>query len=309
MINWIKHKSGNYYLHTNIKLNKIIYKNLVIIDIDCGLAWNPRGKKYSLPKKDIGWVWAHSEIPNYIDSFFFDNKNEENYLPVLYSENNSKDVIIEMCEDLNFRPLIILGMTINDAISLAIRLFENQLKNYKVITIPTLCDEIEGWDLDELDIAAEQNYPDPCPFGIGILIGQQGSGKTRYSKFLAKQGYIIIDEKEAEKIRNKRTKKVIKQFEEYIKLVLKSKKSLKDFSSIFIENRGIIIDATHATEESRSKYTQIIEELNLDISIINLWISKSGWHYNSKRQESISKIALNIYSGKFELPLNYKKVL
>jgi predicted kinase len=174
--------------------------------------------------------------------------------------------------------------------------------------------------LDQLGIAPQDNFPDPAPYSIGILIGQQGSGKSTYSDFLEEEGYIIIREKEAEKIRNRRTQKAIKEFKETIDQVLKCKKkkttnkncsSNKTCLNKAVDNscrpRGIIIDATNASEESRQVYNEIAEEMGIDI--VNLWLSKSGFDYNSKRESPVSKIALYTYAKNLQLPEDVIRVL
>ena len=94
----------------------------------------------------------------------------------------------------------------------------------------------------------------------------------------------------------------ITNFENLIDEVLKCKKS-KNCKN----KRGIIIDATNPSEESRAVFNIIAKEKN--IPVVNLWLSKSGFDYNSKRLTPVSKIALNIYISKLELPEHYIRVL
>ncbi len=333
---WEKYGTG-IFLEEPDPVKKGAMDRIYLIDIDRGLAWNPMGKQYSKTGKGTGWVWAHPDedvIIDYINSLYDEEWEDEEKIkkgkivitktvkrkgniPVFISESQSKDTqqaVLEMCADLEHQPLIILGLPIDEAYELAFELYNNsELMMYRsdectVISIPTLSDSIEGIELSDLEITPQYNDPDPAPFKLGILIGQQASGKSSYSEYLQSIGYIIIDEKEAGKIRNRSTKKAIKQFEEQIDEVLECKKKKKASPKKKLDcPKGIIIDATNPSEESRQTYNEIAEEKG--IKVVNLWLSKSGFDYNSKREDPVSKIALNKYASKFELPEEYVRVL
>jgi len=292
---WQKYNTG-IYLRGDDKFTQTVI-GIIFIDIDKGLSWNPRGKQFSSPGKGEGWVWGSPKektIIKYIKKLY----KKDNYFPILTSISQTKEtqqVISEMIEDLEYCPLTILGLEIDEAQNLLLKLQSQPLKNYDIFSIPTLSQTIEGLNLNDLKISAEDNFPDPAIYELGILIGQQGSGKSNYANFLKEKGYIIINEKEAEKIRNKRTQKSIRQFKEEITKVLNH------------EKRGIIIDATNPSLASRVTYNEIAGEM--EIPVVNLWLSKSGFDYNSKRSEPISKIGLFHYAKNLQLPDNYIRIL
>jgi len=332
---WFEHGKGLIMQEDFNPASKGKMDRVILIDIDRGLAWNPMGKQHSKPVKGTGWVWAHpdeSMIIEYINNLYDEEWEEEiktkkkgiaiitkekrkGSIPVLFSESQSKDTqkaVVEMCEDLKYQPLIVLGFTVDDVLEIALENYNDDSTvmylsdNYFVISIPTLSEHIEGIDLEDLEITPQYNEPDPAPYKVGILIGQQGSGKSTYCEYLESIGYIIIGEKEAGKIRNKSTKKAIKEFEDQIDEVLKCKKNKKkDYSCE--DKKGIIIDATNPSEDSRATYNEIAEEKGIEV--VNLWLSKSGFNYNSKREHPVSKIALNMYTSKLELPEEYIRVL
>lgn len=323
---WIKYETGEYMKESS-RINFGDMDGVMLIDIDSGLAWSPKGKEHSQPDKDSGWVWGNPNedvIINYINNLYTDTwekngKEKKGYIPILYSKstkNETKEAIVQMEIDLEYRPFIIIGVSLEEVENLVSEHFSKRNKHlflnddYDFVTIPKMSKEYEGLNLDDLGLSASDNYPDPAPHKIGILIGQQGSGKSDYCNFLQEKGYIIIDEKEAGKIRNRTTKKAITNFKELINEVLDCKKlqSKQSKTKDCKKKRGIIIDATNPSEESRETYNTIANEMG--ITVVNLWLSKSGWDYNSRRGvDKVSRIALNIYSSKLELPETYIRVL
>ncbi len=308
-MNWKKEQKSVYSISDN---NPSTYSRVYLINLDQGLTWNPFGKSKVLPGKGGGWVWGHpneSYIIDYINSLStieWEDEGEtlKGILVIFTSESKKSEtklVCQEISEDIKSANFI-LGCKIDDTLAIATDLFE--LDNCQIVSTPTLSDDITGHDIWDLQITPEFTFPDPAPHSIGLIIGQQGCGKSFYCKHLKKLGYIVVDEIESGKIR-KGTKKSVDNFKLQIEAVKNC--SIECECKGNCTNYGIIIDSTNPSVESRLPFEKISEEM--EIPFVNLWLSRSGHFDNSKREKPITRIALNLYTSKLVLPDTYIRVL
>jgi hypothetical protein len=66
------------------------------------------------------------------------------------------------------------------------------------------------------------------------------------------------------------------------------------------ESKSVIVDATHATSESRAPYIALARELGVTCRI--LWHIRDGRPYNALRTVPVPDIAYSMYSKRFEDP-------
>ena len=118
-------------------------------------------------------------------------------------------------------------------------------------------------------------------YGIVIMMGIQGSGKSTFAEKLVKKSdgdYTLIS-----------------------KDILKTKPKIKNaVINALKNNEKIIIDGTHPTFESRKEWIDLAEENDVKYCIV--WMVKSGHAFNAQRDVKISTIALNIYTKNFQDP-------
>ena len=286
------------------------FSRVYFINIDCGLTWNPSGRNKCYPGD---WVWSHPDktyIIDYINSLsdieWLEDTGESRQGVCVFFTSESKTsetkiVCQEISQDINEVNWII-GVKPSKALEIVNTLFD--LSNCQITSTPYLCDDMIPYDIWELKLSPEFTFPDPVPHSIGIIIGQPGCGKSSYCKHLQTLGYIIIDEIECAKIR-KGTKKSVSNFKTLIGRVKKCSESCECKNSC--TNYGIILDSTNPTVEGRALYSAIADEF--DIECINLWLSQPGYYNNSRRNEPLSKTALNMYTGRLVLPETYIRVL
>lgn len=103
-----------------------------------------------------------------------------------------------------------------------------------------------------------------------IMMGNQGSGKSTFSKQLSLHDYVHI---EKDKVKNE---------------IAAIKKELC--------GKKVIIDATNPSVEKRLKYLDLSENCCI------VWMIRDGRPYNKLREKPVPEIAYNIYSKNFELP-------
>ena len=108
-----------------------------------------------------------------------------------------------------------------------------------------------------------------------IMVGQQGSGKTYFSRWLEEN----------------------KDFEYTNRENRKYKKTITEWLS---NKKNVVFDATNPTMANRQELIQISEEMSSHPYIV--WSSRPGRRLNSLREKKIPEIALNTYTSKFQAP-------
>jgi hypothetical protein len=319
-------KEGSSYVQISKSLTGMSFDRVMFINIDNGLSWSPKGKLLSRPGKGKGWVWAHPDenvVINYINKLYtIEWCDRKGVLPIFFSKSKDRDsqiVCSEMRDDLiieskdreSYEPTFILGVELEEAVRLMELIFEDEFygvsfnENFETVSLPFSNPNIESNDLWDIGITPSIILPDPVPYGVAIMIGQPGSGKSSYTRHLKTLGYNIIEEKEAGKIRRRSTKKAIREFIELLQRVKECERECTCKGKC--KYYGVVIDSTSPSIDSRNTFKEIIEDEEMDYEF--LFISRSGFHLNSLRDQPVPKIALYTYSKKLELPENYTRVL
>lgn len=114
---------------------------------------------------------------------------------------------------------------------------------------------------------------------IIIMVGQPGSGKSTWAKWFADQN----------------------NFELISGDIIKSPAKRVQLAADYLDQqRGVIIDATSPTLNSRRPYIELAE--NKGIPAIIAWATRPGWYYNKERAKPVPDVALYTYSKNFERP-------
>jgi len=121
---------------------------------------------------------------------------------------------------------------------------------------------------------------------VVILMGNQGSGKSTFSKKLAEyNNYVFLNQ-------------------DYLKTQVKILRLAKE--NLEIGNK-IIIDATNSSIEKRKIWIDLAKSFNLSSSIV--WIIKDGYQFNKYRVTLVPNIAYNIYTKNFQEPTNDETIV
>jgi bifunctional polynucleotide phosphatase/kinase len=123
---------------------------------------------------------------------------------------------------------------------------------------------------------------------IVILVGNMGSGKSSSAHALCAQSAseeIVCDF----------------DYQHLEQDVLKNARAmLRSARNYLGESKSVIVDATHATSESRAPYIALARELGVTCRI--LWHIRDGRPYNALRTVPVPDIAYSMYSKRFEDP-------
>jgi bifunctional polynucleotide phosphatase/kinase len=112
---------------------------------------------------------------------------------------------------------------------------------------------------------------------IALLVGNMGSGKSTTARALA--GYVHCEQ-------------------DKLKTPAAMKKAVR---AALAAGKSVVVDATHATAESRAPYLGIGLELKIPVRI--LWHIRDGRLYNEVRTEGhVPAVAFAMYSKRFEDP-------
>jgi DNA 3'-phosphatase len=112
-----------------------------------------------------------------------------------------------------------------------------------------------------------------------ILTGNMGSGKSTSAQSLVAQGYVHLEQD-----------------------VLKTPRAvLSATRGMLAEGKSVVVDATHATADSRTPYILLGRELGVAVRIA--WHIRDGRPYNALRTEKhVPEVAYAVYSKRFEDP-------
>lgn len=126
--------------------------------------------------------------------------------------------------------------------------------------------------------------PDP-DVKLVIMMGNPGSGKTAVSKRLEKDfGFVRFSQDELPSSR-KLTSAIV----------------MKDIKQQLLDSKRVVVDATHASKESRQVWFDLARECGVVASI--MWCILDGRVNNAVRTEhKVPAIAYNVYSKYFERP-------
>jgi DNA 3'-phosphatase len=114
---------------------------------------------------------------------------------------------------------------------------------------------------------------------IAVLVGNMGSGKSTTARALVAAGYIHCEQ-------------------DKLKTPAAMKKAVR---AALAAGKSVVVDATHATAETRAPYLGIGLELRVPVRI--LWHIRDGRPYNEVRVEGhVPAVAYAMYSKRFEDP-------
>lgn len=114
---------------------------------------------------------------------------------------------------------------------------------------------------------------------ITILVGNMGSGKSTTARTLAAAGYVHCEQ-------------------DKLKTPAAMKRAVR---AALTEGKSVVVDATHATAETRAPYLGIGLELKVPVRI--LWHIRDGRPYNEVRTDGhVPAVAFAMYSKRFEDP-------
>jgi len=177
------------------KENKTV-TNVVLLNIEFGIAWNPFGKKIPLLGE---WVWCE---PNNTVKFI-KQLYDDDFLCILHAESKEVRPVIDEIQNLLHKPLLsIVGLDIENTVNFLnthwnglISCPVNLSKDVKYLSIPNYkhIDGLENTKIPMLTIAKNL----PIVKTMIILMGQPGSGKTTYANELQRDGFVVINENES----------------------------------------------------------------------------------------------------------------
>lgn len=115
---------------------------------------------------------------------------------------------------------------------------------------------------------------------IAVLVGNMGSGKSTTARALEAAGYVHCEQ-------------------DKLKTPAAMKRAVR---AALAEGKSVVVDATHATAETRSPYLGIGLELKVPVRI--LWHIRDGRHYNALRyaEGRVPEVAYAMYSKRFMDP-------
>jgi bifunctional polynucleotide phosphatase/kinase len=114
---------------------------------------------------------------------------------------------------------------------------------------------------------------------IAVLVGNMGSGKSTTARALEAAGYVHCEQ-------------------DKLKTPAAMKKAVR---AALTAGKSVVVDATHATAETRAPYLSIGAELRIPVRI--LWHIRDGRPYNEVRTEGhVPAVAFALYSKRFEDP-------
>jgi len=117
-----------------------------------------------------------------------------------------------------------------------------------------------------------------CSQEIVILVGNMGSGKSTSGKHLAHCGYLHLEQD-----------------------VLGSAREVLRAAHLgTAEKKSIVVDASHATADSRAPYLALAKAHGIHSRI--LWHIRDGRPYNALRPHPVPEVAYAVYSKRFEDP-------
>ena len=286
--NWIQISNGSYS-----GPEKSDAKRVFILSIDDGCAWNPCGEETPQPNSqetknelktnknliNLGWVWAHSDIPAYIDRLITGGD-----LVILYSKikspkprENVRIAVDEMLAEIkeSAKVGVFTGLTTGE--------IKSFLGNKSFVVIP---EEIE---IDKIGIDPFMNtgvFSTKPSQQVIVMVGQPGSGKTTISeKLVNKYEFIHIDEKRAGYIRNRNADSLSTELAE-----------------MKTTGKSLVIDATHPSRKMRQVYIDYIKKVWPSLPVRIGWVARPGFRLNSLRKEPKPTIALRIYRNNLEVP-------
>lgn len=271
--------------------NEIDAKKVFILSVDDGCAWNPCGWETPQPNSSskvmsgknaikLGWVWAHPDMPAYIDRLITDGN-----LVILHSKIKSPKprqkvwkAINEMLSEIKESAKIgvFTGLTIVE--------IKSFLGDADFVVIP---EEIEI-DKIGIDPFSESGVfsTKPSHQTVIIMMGQPGGGKTTIvEKLMKKYNFLRIDERRSGYIRNRNIESLSTELVE-----MKS------------SGRSLIIDATHPTRKMRQVYVDYIKKIWPELLVQIGWVTRPGFRLNDLRRDPKPNIALRIYRNVFEAP-------
>lgn len=113
---------------------------------------------------------------------------------------------------------------------------------------------------------------------IVLLVGNMASGKSTTARALASVGYVHLEQD-----------------------VLKTSAAVQRAARNALgEGKSVVIDATHATTESRAPYIALARTLGVGLRI--LWHIRDGRPYNALRESPVPEVAYATYSKRFDDP-------
>jgi DNA 3'-phosphatase len=259
-----------------------------LIRSDCG---------HAIPKSEVDMIWCHTQLPNYLNYL-----NDNNWTVVIFSNhartpniNILKAKYKAMTLELSFEPIFIVSLKHDNNEKPNRGMWEyfvstTKNTNYKIISYvgdgAGKISEDPIYSQHDIDYKFAYNChmlfssPDKifnCEpifnkhsgLELIITVGQQGSGKTTFSRSV---GYTIIDRPNINKLRHT------------------------------LQKESVIFDATNPTIENRKELINIGKEMGAFITIA--WATICGKVYNKGRKgkEKIPSVALGVYSNKFQRP-------
>ena len=225
-------------------------------------------------------------VPSYPDTIDVLNKlHKDGWVVMIVSDYPDEKIIHyvmnKLVKMLKFQPL--LAYSTERSLKRQYKLLLTEAKITKVepasFYVGTSTDDIPGLAhyvasdmFHTLEVAAVPESKKPRLF---ITVGQQGAGKSTFSKALKKEigGTIIA--------RN-------------------AKKHLTEIKTALEKGKTVIFDATNPTAVNRAE----IIKLGKTVKVIGLLFLRRGADFNAKRtgKDKVPNIALNKYSSSFEMP-------
>lgn len=139
----------------------------------------------------------------------------------------------------------------------------------------------------ELPSQPSPDFPSEDEQELIIMVGQQGSGKTYWSRRISTElGYyhLVSEETSGERV----------------VLAQDKRKKLHLIEELLQQGKSLIVDATHPTYKSRKEIISIAQKVNVPVRIF--WLSRPGRYYNDLRASPVPEVALRYYTKSFERP-------
>jgi len=254
----------------------VIYTGIVYLSLDWGIAWNYKGYKFPTAKC---WTWCTNDQKIIID--YISKLKSMGLLPVLYSYGVDIDFIKIIESFFTTVPIIEVGESLEIIHAKIIKKYNSSLTiGHKVYRIgpPSTIGIYQS--LEDIKIDPSNTF-NKVPPQLLILMGQTGSGKSRFCSRLQQEGWLVIDEHLADQIK---------------RLAKTDSKVIRDFELSLTKHTHIVIDSDNPRLADRQVFIDLATKYN--IKYVIGWITRPSYYYyfgNSLvPEEVLQNYALNL---------------
>jgi hypothetical protein len=277
-------------------------KGIVYISLDFGIAWNYLGGK--LPTADV-WTWCSvdtEKVTTYVDKTLV----ESGFFPIFYTQTTSKEYANRLCSHFTTKPPVFIGINLDLVHQLIIGSWAG-LPSSILERLPPINTKFEdkltffnvgpenpsfiNYTADDLNIGVKNKELLVKTPQLLVLMGQPGSGKTTTAKYFLDNGWIVIDEKTAQKMRRSTTGKDSRNFYNLVSQIGVPGS---------ISQSGVVVDCTNPKKETRDFYIEFAKKAGK--SFVIGWITRPGFYFNQLRPVSVPMQALYYYAKHLEPP-------